>query len=55
MDFLKKVKVFTEMPEGWREIKNAVTAPKGFIWICNGKSRFSGEYVHALLKKEVVE
>lgn len=33
-----------------REIlKSATTAPRGFVWIWNLKSRFSGEYRAALV------
>ena len=49
--FMKNgVKFLNSMPEGWKEIKGAMTAPNGYIWIFNGKSIFSKEYEHALLK-----
>jgi len=38
------------MPEGWKEIRGATTAPSGYVWINNRKSIFSKEYRHALLK-----
>ena len=41
---------YCEMPEGWGEIKEATTAPKGYVWINNQKSCFSDEYEHALLR-----
>jgi hypothetical protein len=44
------VKFLDTMPEGWKEIKGAMTAPNGYIWIFNGKSIFSKEYKQALLK-----
>lgn len=50
MDITKKDRIFTTMPDGWTEIKGAMTAPVGCIWICNNKSRFGGEYEQALLK-----
>lgn len=50
MDITKKERIFATMPDGWTEIKGAMTAPVGYIWICNNKSRFSGEYEQALLK-----
>jgi hypothetical protein len=28
------------MPEGWKELKGAMTAPKGWVWAYNGKSVF---------------
>ena len=47
---LKTVKVFTKLPEGWRINLGVTTAPMGYTWISNGKSRLSGQYEHALLK-----
>ena len=44
------VKFLNFMPEGWKEINGAMTAPNGYKWIFNGKSVFSKEYKHALLK-----
>ena len=44
------VPVYDEMPEGWKEIEGALTAPNGYVWIWNCKSRFSKEFRHALLK-----
>jgi len=44
------VKFLDTMPEGWKEIKNAATAPNGYKWIHNCKPFFSDEYEHALLK-----
>lgn len=46
----KGVNVLLEMPKGWRKIEGAVNAPCGYIWVCNNKSLFSGEYKQALLK-----
>lgn len=46
------VELYTSMPAGWRRIIGAMTAPSGSIWICNGKSLFSGERKTALLVKE---
>lgn len=49
---LKKqgVEIFDKMPDGWKEIKGATTAPNGFAWIHNCQSPFTGEYKHALVK-----
>ena len=44
------VQFLDKMPEGWKEIDGAKTAPNGYVWISNGKSIFSKEYEHALLK-----
>jgi hypothetical protein len=41
---------YDAMPPGWKEIRGATTAPSGYVWIWNGKSIFSKEYRHALLK-----
>ena len=46
----KQIEVFEEMPDGWKQLKGALTAPYGHTWIWNGKSLFSGEYRSALLK-----
>lgn len=42
--------VYDEMPEGWRFL-DCPSSP-GYKWICNGKSRFSKEYEHALLREK---
>jgi hypothetical protein len=47
-----EIKIYDKMPKGWKRLKGAQTAPRGYEWICNGKSRFGGEYRHALLKIE---
>lgn len=52
MKFCRTVKILGEMPKGWQILEGASTAPAGYVWISNGKSRFSGEYEHALLKVE---
>lgn len=46
------VKIYTEMPEGWTFLDGTTTAPVGYRWIWNRKSRFGGEYLHGLLKDE---
>lgn len=43
------VEIYEEMPDGWGEIKGALTAPNGAIWIHNKKSILSKDYRHALL------
>lgn len=47
------VPFYCEMPDGWAVIKEATTAPNGYVWINNQKSVFSDEYEHALLRKNV--
>ena len=44
------VKIFTSMPDGWKDIKGALTAPNGYKWIFNGCSLFTDDYRQALLK-----
>ena len=44
------VKVLNELPNGWRVIEGATNAPLGYKWVNNGKSFFSKDYEHALLK-----
>lgn len=34
----------------WKDIKDATTAPIGYKWQNNGKSRFSKEYKSRLVK-----
>ncbi len=46
----KKTRVFDKMPAGWRILEGATNLPSGYKWICNGKSRFGGEYEHGMLK-----
>ena len=47
---LDRVPVYDSMPDGWKEIRGAQTAPSGYVWIWNCKSIFSPEYQRALLK-----
>ena len=46
------VQFLDKMPEGWKVVKGATTAPSGYVWIYNGKNPFSNvaEYKSALLK-----
>lgn len=37
------VKCYKEMPEGYKPIKRALTAPKGAIWAYNGETILSGK------------
>ena len=47
--------VLDEVPEGWKVIKGASMAPNGYVFVSNGKSRFTSpqEYKSALVPKEV--
>lgn len=40
------------LPDGWRYIEGAQTAPRGWRWANNGKSRFGGEYENALIMED---
>lgn len=44
---------YDKMPEGWKEIKGASTAPNGYVWIWNRKSIFRKDFRHALLKTRI--
>lgn len=44
------VKIYHSLPEGWKKINDALTAPDGYIWIWNGKSILKKEFRHGLLK-----
>ena len=44
------VNIYEAMPEGWSFVEGATTAPKGYRWIHNNKSRFSGERKTGFLK-----
>lgn len=46
------VLIYNEMPKGWSTLNGALTAPEGFVWIWNGKSRFGDgkNFRHGLLK-----
>lgn len=44
------VQFLDTMPDGWKKIERATTAPRGYVWINNCKSLFSDQYEHALLK-----
>lgn len=46
-------RIFDAMPDGWVITEGATTAPAGFIWINNGKSRFGGEYAYGLLPEDL--
>lgn len=45
------IKVLSKLPEGWVYIAGAMTAPSGYKWASNNKSRFGGQYEHALIKE----
>ena len=49
----RKYPVFKQVPAGWKVLKGAVNHPRGYRWINNNKSRFSGDYKKALVPEEV--
>ncbi len=49
---LTAIRVYKRKPNGWKEDKGATTAPKGYAWISNGKSLFSGERRTGLIKAD---
>ena len=46
----KEVRRLNSVPDGWKPVENATTAPKGYTWYSNNKSRFSGEREVALVR-----
>ena len=45
--------VLDHVPEGWKVVSGCTNAPAGYRFINNNKSRFGGEYQHALVKKDI--
>ena len=45
--------VLDHVPEGWKVVGGCTNAPAGYRFINNNKSRFGGEYKHALVKEDV--
>ena len=45
-------KKLNELPKGWKYTEGAQTAPDGYRWANNGKSRFRSGYERALIKKK---
>lgn len=43
--------MYDALPEGWKRIKGATTAPVGWYWANNGKGLFSNEYKHGLVRE----
>ena len=43
-------RVYERKPKGWKELKGATTAPKGYTWINNGKHILSSKRKYALVK-----
>ncbi len=49
---MKDYEKYEKMPNGWKILQGATTAPKGYVWIWNGKPRFgvNAGFKQALLK-----
>lgn len=45
-----KLWICNRQPAGFRPLRGVLTAPRGYKWIWNGRSRHSGRFRHALLK-----
>lgn len=54
VDYFKSrgTEVRNSVPKGYIKLEGATTAPRGFEWYFNGKSRFGGEYKSVLVKKK---
>ena len=52
LDYWKKrgIEIKNSVPKGWIKLEGSTTAPNGYSWYSNGKSRFGGEYKHMLVK-----
>lgn len=46
--------VLDKVPDGWVVLDGALTAPRGYVFVCNRKSRWGGEYRHALVPEKVI-
>lgn len=51
---MKQAKVLNHIPEGWRLLSGAMTAPRGYRWVFNGESLFSGKRKRALVPEELI-
>ena len=54
----KTIQRFDKAPEGWRKTSSTLTAPNGYEWYNNGKSRFNNkgkDYKNALVKIKLNE
>lgn len=46
----KEITIYDKIPDGWFIVEGAMTAPQGYVWICNNKSLFDGTRKNGLLK-----
>ena len=47
--------IYKEIPEDWVVVNGSTTVPKGYILICNNKSRFSGQRKISLLDVNTIK
>ena len=45
------LKKYKSVPKGFTKLKGATTAPRGYEWYSNKKSRFTKGYKSVLVKK----
>lgn len=45
------IKVLSSLPDGWAFLNGAANCPNGYDWASNQRSRFSGDYKHALIER----
>lgn len=43
--------IFDTLPDGWQVNAQALTAPRGFVWVNNCKSIFDGERKSGFLRQ----
>ena len=48
----RRKKILSKLPEGWSYITRSTTAPNGYRWASNNKSRFKPGYKNALVKED---
>jgi len=49
-----RIEVLQALPEGWKQIKGAMTAPIGTMWVSNNKSHFAYENGHKSRKEALL-
>ena len=52
---IKGIDCYDSIPNGWKIIQGAVTAPKGYTWISNNKSHFSGQRKTGLVPDDAIQ
>ena len=44
--------VYETIPDGWKRLKGALTAPRGYFWAHNCGNPFDGTSKYALIKEK---